>query len=241
MNSRLDNVREFFNKLTYLEDSRDRIWVRTLIIRKFLLGFSPKVVLDIGCGDGSLSLWLLPKIRRLILNDLSEQMVRQAERRGSAHVGMEKIEYRLGDISTIDLDDETFDLVICVGLLAHVDDPQRLLKRLDTLIRKRGVIILETSPDPKIYGSRLRGIFKRLGKEDDSYNAYEKNRVSLEDLNSWCDQMGWMIMNSARFSLPFIGFGFLPVWIRCAYSWISWRLPVLSNKGNEHLVMYQKL
>jgi SAM-dependent methyltransferase len=240
VSERLLLVRKFFSKLTYLSDSRDRIWVRSLMVQRFLKQRFPSLALDVGCGDGSLSSWMLGGCQKLVLNDLSEKMLERARRVTRSNLNSEKVKFLVGDILTVDLDGDVFDVILCVGVLAHVDDPQALLQKLDTCCRVGGHIIVETTPSPRVIGENFRRALKKSAEVDFNYASYNKNRVSLAQISGWCGDMGWTLERSEQFSVPFVGFGYLPVFVRCIYSWLTWKIPPLSSIGNEYILLYRK-
>lgn len=240
MSERLSLVREFFSKLTYLHDSRDRIWVRSLIVRLFLKQQCPKIALDVGCGDGSLSSWMLGGSQKLVLNDLSEEMLDQARVATRSNVNSGKVKFLVGDISNVDLGGDVFDVILCVGVLAHVDNPKALLQKLDICCRVGGHIVVETTPHPRVIGEGFRRALKKSTCVDSNYASYNKNRISMAQMSEWSHNLGWTLQRCEQFSVPFVGFGYLPVFLRCVYSWITWKIPPLSSIGNEYILLYQK-
>lgn len=240
MVGRTHQVKSFFDRLSYLTNSRDRIWIRIQIVKMFLQDAELGSVLDVGCGDGSLSLSLISKCDRLVLNDLSEKMLEQARMAAWKSECIEKVEFLLGDLASIELEDNAFDVIICVGVLAHVDSPVQLLVDLNRACKPRGYIILETTPNPRIAGNSLRRVFGLKSVADPDYVAYKKNRLSVESLGDHARSFGWVKLEEQRFSLPFIAFGRLPLIFRCVYTWCTWKLPFLSRFGQEFILLYQK-
>src|SRR6185503_17610372 len=74
-------VKLFFDGNQYLENSHDRIVIRSLIVKDFLGPVENGRILDIGCGDGSLSLPLLNRTNRITMVDISDSMIRKAAAR----------------------------------------------------------------------------------------------------------------------------------------------------------------
>src|SRR5437867_2018514 len=76
--SRMANVRAFFEEPeSYLH--RDfQVEVRAEIVRAMLPDAVGLRILDIGCGDGRVSLQFLPQAKQVTLLDLSESMLHRA-------------------------------------------------------------------------------------------------------------------------------------------------------------------
>jgi len=123
----IDNkVKFFFNKSNYLKNSSDRISIRTKLVRQFLGDIKNVKILDIGCGDGSLSLQFLNKKNTITFVDISEKMLKKV----SKNVPTDLISNVVLINNSFDAlsDDELFDIVICVGVIAHVPSVELLFK-----------------------------------------------------------------------------------------------------------------
>lgn len=84
-------------------------------IKELVESYSPKSVLDVGCGDGRLLGMLSEKIPRRVGIDLSERAIRFAK---AFHP---EIEFRVTKGADLQ---ETFDLVLAMEVLEHVPDDQ---------------------------------------------------------------------------------------------------------------------
>src|ERR1039458_272329 len=71
----------------YLDKRRCDIRIRAETVRSFTAGQTFTRVLDVGCGDGSISLPLLSQATRMTLLDLSSGMASIAQRSEERRVG----------------------------------------------------------------------------------------------------------------------------------------------------------
>jgi SAM-dependent methyltransferase len=117
-----------------------------------LIGSGPRRILDVGCGNGRfLSLlrdfggaeWSLVGI------DFDAQAVAQCEAQGFEAVVSRAEDFQAGD--------GTFDGVVMLQLIEHVDDPAAICERVFALLRPGGCFIIET---PNLAGLDYR-IFRR--------------------------------------------------------------------------------
>ena len=139
----------YFNKLNY------RIQLRRGIVRDFTQDLVFERVLDIGCGDGSVSLPLLKPGRRLTLQDLSDAMLARA--RGSIPPGLEgSVETFGGDFLQTDLPAGAYGLVICLGVLSYVERLDAFLGKLTSLVAPGGHVIIECTDGPHFVSRLLR-------------------------------------------------------------------------------------
>jgi 2-polyprenyl-3-methyl-5-hydroxy-6-metoxy-1,4-benzoquinol methylase len=91
--------------------------------------------LDVGCGDGMLSRRLAPLVDQVTGIDLDQPSIDVARRETAAT----NVEYVVGDILTYPFDPESFDVVVCVMALHHLDTTEGL-ERLASLVRPPGVL-----------------------------------------------------------------------------------------------------
>jgi ubiquinone/menaquinone biosynthesis C-methylase UbiE len=183
----------------YLRKTAYNIKVRAETVQYFTRGVKPKNILDIGCGDGSLSLPLLDRSNRLTLLDRSKSMLDRAFSRlpeGSA----DRVTLCNEDFLTASLPPHSFDLILCVGVLAYIEELGPFLSKLVSLLAPRGTIIVECSdgkhfvrPAYRAYGSLRR----KLGAED-----FETVCRSSADVVAAFKERGYQVGNSFRYSQP---------------------------------------
>lgn len=111
-----------------------------------------KRVLDIGCGDGVLGVYLREKIGAETYGiDISEKGVKIANRRGLvAKVGdaQKEIPFQAG----------FFDAVIANEIIEHLYNPDSFLKEVKKVLRKGGLFIIGT-PNMSFWFNRFLFIF----------------------------------------------------------------------------------
>jgi S-adenosylmethionine-dependent methyltransferase len=104
-------------------------------------------VLDAGCGLGELALALLPKARKMVLLDFSEEMLAETGKRlGAAHspAELETLELVHGPLEEISatLPEGLFDLILCHNVLEYVADPSAILALLADRLTPGGILSL---------------------------------------------------------------------------------------------------
>lgn len=137
----------YFNRRAY------DIRIRTETVRQMVQLPDGGRILDIGCGDGSISLPLLDQKTRVTLLDLSSNMLSLAQTKITPDL-MGNVEIINEDFTNVSFKPQSFDLVLCIGLLVHVVSPADLIKKIVTLLKPNGQIIVECS-DATHFASRL--------------------------------------------------------------------------------------
>ncbi len=102
-----------------------------------------KNIIDIGCGGGVLSEKLAAHGGIITGLDKSKNLIKIAKSHNKKNSS--KIHYINKDINNfIKHNNNIFDIVICMELLEHVEKKADLIKIIDTLCKKHGIIIISS-------------------------------------------------------------------------------------------------
>jgi len=99
-------------------------------------------VLDLGCGWGSLSLWIAehyPHCRVTAVSNSKAQIDHVARR--CATRGLNNVKALFGDVNELSLD-QTFDLVISIEMFEHVKNYERLMAKVASLLEADGQLFV---------------------------------------------------------------------------------------------------
>jgi len=99
------------------------------------------VVADLGAGEGTLAQLMAPRAEKVIAIDNSPKMVEFGKNLAKKH-GLNNLEYRLGDIQTPPIEDETVNLAIFSQALHHADHPEKALASAYRILAPKGRIIV---------------------------------------------------------------------------------------------------
>ena len=129
--------------------ARDFAVVRQEFIRKFLEALRQQVdlasAMDLGCGVGEFSKFLSGMDLNVVAVDGREENAREAKRR------YPEIHFMTADVEELPVPTiGTFDVVLCIGLLYHLENPFRAIRHFHSLTEK--VLLIETmcvpGPEP---------------------------------------------------------------------------------------------
>lgn len=99
------------------------------------------LVLDAGCGEGSVAHHLASdyglRIRGVDLLDFSIARAKDKARRSRLD-----LRFKVGDYSSLDYPDRTFDAVYTMETLEHSVDPQKTLKEFYRVLKPGGTLVL---------------------------------------------------------------------------------------------------
>ncbi len=99
-------------------------------------------VLEIGCGAGFLSVALAQRGLRVQAIDPAEAMVELARRHAVESGTAELLSVDLGDVCALAFEDGCFDLVVAIGVMAYLKQPELAIQEMARVIRLGGHVIL---------------------------------------------------------------------------------------------------
>jgi len=130
--------------------SDDVRWVRTLknlvpARLKFFdrhIDWSNKDVLDLGCAGGFMAEAMVKRGARVTGIDPAKDAISAATAH-AAETGL-TIRYDVGIGEALPYDNAAFDAVVCVDVLEHVSDLQKVLSEVDRVLRPGGLFLFDT-------------------------------------------------------------------------------------------------
>jgi ubiquinone/menaquinone biosynthesis C-methylase UbiE len=96
-------------------------------------------VLDVGCGEGTITLGLAARVAHVIGVDTSDEEF-TAVRRYAAAQSIQNLEFRVGDVYALDFPDDQFDACLCHSMLETLDRPLDGLGEMRRVLRPGGVV-----------------------------------------------------------------------------------------------------
>jgi len=117
------------------------------------LNFKNKSVLDLAAGTGHWEeVFLSLGAKRVYWQDLSEYFYEMAKSRMQSN---DNVEFFLGDMTTIPLDNESVDFVMCRDSLFHSPDEKRTIAEVHRVLKEGGYFYLTARNWRRIIRERL--------------------------------------------------------------------------------------
>lgn len=179
-NSRLQNKLINPNNFTY------RIILN--LINKFLE--TPREILDIGCGVGTISLYLASKGNRVYGVDISSNAIKSC-RTSAKKLRLEnKAHFKVMNFPK-KIPNEKFDFILLLEVIEHLKNDDLALGKIYLLLRKGGIAIISTpSKNAPLYKLGLADEFdQRVG---------HLRRYTLEELVDKCKSVGFKILETKK-------------------------------------------
>jgi ArsR family transcriptional regulator len=99
----------------------------------------PMVIADLGAGEGTFSLLLAQRARKVVAVDNSEKMVEYGTE-VAAKQGVKSLEYRLGDLESVPIEDNSIDLAFFSQSLHHALHPGKAIGEAWRILKPGGRI-----------------------------------------------------------------------------------------------------
>jgi ArsR family transcriptional regulator len=142
LKKRQDKMRSFFDAVAG-RLGRDYVPGRSWksLAEALLSLLPPMVIADLGAGEGAFSLLLAQRASKVIAVDTSEKML-DVGREQASRVGVANIEFRIGDMEEVPIEDASVDLVFFSQSLHHALHPERALQEACRILRPGGRIVI---------------------------------------------------------------------------------------------------
>jgi ubiquinone/menaquinone biosynthesis C-methylase UbiE len=206
MQTRTEIVKEYFNETDiYLKDNLE-IPLRCRLIQKTFPDPENKNILDIGCGNGDITLPYIKK-NKITFVDLSDKMLEIVRSKiPAAYSGQ-------AEFLNIDLDKfgatKKYDHVFMIGVLAHVNSLPAAFSRLAGLVDKEGTLIIQFTNRKNFSSFMMRVIFK-IKRMFGKGREYKMNKMSVRDITRELDKNRLEYYHKAVYWSSLPGFGLLP-------------------------------
>jgi len=142
LKKRLDKTRTFFDSVAGrlgMDYVPGKSWKG--IAEALLALMPPLVIADLGAGEGAFALLLAQRAKKVIAVDTSAKMI-EVGREQALRQGMKNVEYRLGDMEEVPIEDSSVDAVFFSQSLHHALHPERAMQEAWRILRTGGRVIV---------------------------------------------------------------------------------------------------
>jgi SAM-dependent methyltransferase len=157
-------------------------------------------LLECAAGTGEITCALLKSgtFNHATVVDISPAMLQSAKQLLTSEVANAELEFVQSDVFNFKLSHSPFDLVLCLGLIAHTGRLDILLPHLKSMLTPSGRIILQTTLTDHIGTRIVRALTSR---SELARRGYLISWFSRRDIAEACDRAGLRILSMRRHSL----------------------------------------
>jgi 2-polyprenyl-3-methyl-5-hydroxy-6-metoxy-1,4-benzoquinol methylase len=101
-------------------------------------------VLDYGCSTGKITCELAGHVQEINGLDFSARMIAAARRKAAEHK-IENVDFKQATIFDQVYPEESFDVILALGILHLLKDPQKAIERIHALLKPGGLFVSSTA------------------------------------------------------------------------------------------------
>lgn len=234
-----EQVKIFFDQTWLYLNTNVHVAFRSWVVREMLYSAQINIkrfdVLDVGCGNGVISMQFLPDVESLTLVDISENMLDIA-RKNTPRDYYSRIKFIQGDITELSTLD-SYDLILGIGVLAHVVSMDNFFQKISMLTRSGGHVIVQFTDANQFIGKM---IYAYNNWQSIRLNNYSLNKLSFSGILENARRHQLDVQLQKRYWPLFPGMGYLPDKVNSIYLAQSLRTPFISKLGSERLLLFKK-
>jgi ubiquinone/menaquinone biosynthesis C-methylase UbiE len=163
-------------------------------------GASSGRLLDCAAGTGEITCALLKSERfnHATVVDVSPAMLQTANELLTSQIKTADLEFVQSDIFTFRPSESRFDLILCLGLIAHIGRLDILLSHLKSMLTPGGRIILQATLTDHLGTRIVRAITAR---RELARRGYRISWFSQRDISDACERAGLRILETRRHTI----------------------------------------
>ena len=153
-----------------------------------------KSVLELGCGTGKNTKWLLEKAKQIIGLDFSQEMLHKAQEK----IVDKRVVFRRADLTeNWKIDNDFADLITCSLTLEHIKNVHHIFNQANLKLKKNGLFFIsELHPFKQYSGSKAKYETENEIKELEVYIHHvseyiddaKKNGFEFVEMKEWFDE-----------------------------------------------------
>jgi cyclopropane fatty-acyl-phospholipid synthase-like methyltransferase len=204
-----------------------RIQLRREIVAELIGTPRNKRILDLGCGNGAISL-PFAHANEVLLVDNSAAMI-SAVRAHAASLGITDYEAVQSDVAK--LQTNPVDIVLAIGLLAHVDNVDDVFEAIARCLRPSGIAVVQLS-------DRTR-LLNRVGRVLTNLRGRNYQPMSMRDVLQSAEKYGFQLKDERSHLVIIPGLQRVFRSALVPYDRFVRRHPHLAKHGTDTLLLLQ--
>jgi 2-polyprenyl-3-methyl-5-hydroxy-6-metoxy-1,4-benzoquinol methylase len=182
-----------------------------------------KRILEVGCGAGFSADYLNGKFINYTGVDYSQNLINYAIK----HNNYRGVNFECLNINEFNTDFK-FDVVLMIGVLHHMPEPENVIKSLFKILTPNGIIVVN---EPQA-GNPLIGLLRKIRKKIDNNYSTDQVEFTKDEICSIFEKTGYEIKTYSQgvLSTPFAESRILPRFLGMPLAWLAIMLDPLLEK-----------
>jgi SAM-dependent methyltransferase len=173
-----------------------------------------KKILEVGCGAGFSVDYLKGKFVNYTGIDYSENLIKYAIN----HNNNKGVKFECLNVNDFDTEFK-FDVVLMIGVLHHMPEPEKVIKSLSKVLTPDGIIVVN---EPQA-GNPLIGSLRKIRKKIDDNYSTDQVEFTEDEIHSMFEKCDYEVKTFAQgfLSTPLAESRILPGFIGIPLAWIA--------------------
>lgn len=165
-----------------LQELGPRFISRSFILEKILRKYKPYRTLEIGCGRGNITKILAKYSHDVLAIDQEETAINECKYILSEY---NNVRLKKSDLFSFNCDGN-FDLIVLSEVLEHIEDDNKALSYVNSLLTPNGLCLLTVPANPKLWNEEDITVgHKRRYTRQHIYKILEKNQFDILKCINW--------------------------------------------------------
>ncbi|MGB8214526.1 MAG: class I SAM-dependent methyltransferase [Anaerolineales bacterium] len=230
-------VRDYFNRTHLYLRNNPGLFIRAQAIRTLAKDISHATILDIGCGDGSLSLQFLDETEHITLLDFAPNMLELCRQKISPEQA-DRVSFVQSDFINF-IAQDCYDVVLCIGLLAHVSSLQISMRKISHFIKPGGHVLLQFTDQNQGVG-KFFSTYNRFSQRWKGLSHYELTPIWSERLIKLAEENDLSLVKENCLWTTLPGIGKMSSAIALSFLKLLNNRIFLFKQGNEKIWLLKK-
>ncbi len=189
-----------------------------------------KRVIDVGCGNGDVTLRYLDKVEQLDYLDISDKMLELVKSKVPENMAS-KVAFFNCDLEQLDVT-KKYDIIVAYGLIMHVNSPFESLKKMSELLEPGGLLLTQYTN----YSHPISRFNKFLRRE----RNYSINKIDKKIFKDLTSKLGFKVLKSFSYSWMVSGLGFLPTSVLYKFHKWTYKNKFVGSLGMDDVYLLTK-
>jgi ubiquinone/menaquinone biosynthesis C-methylase UbiE len=128
-------------------------------------------LLNLGCGDGPQTIIFSNFVREIVSLDINRKRIENAKK-ACKKFNVENNSFCIADAHSLPFKGGVFDSILCIDLIEHVENPRKVLKEVNRVLRRGGTVLITFPTAWEVYRIIVKFFGRKILKKKEREECY---------------------------------------------------------------------